>query len=96
MTNLDLWAVVIGTIAPLVIAVVQQKPWPSHVKAIITVISSILIGLGNVYFNGQFDVKDIARSILLVFVATIAAYQGLWKPTGVAPAIESATSKKAA
>lgn len=96
MTDLDLWAIAVGAISPLVIALVQQKQWPSHVKAIIMVVSVILIGLGNVYFNGQFDVKDMSHSILLVFVGAITAYHGLWKPTGVAPAIESATSKKAA
>jgi hypothetical protein len=92
MSNLELWAIVVGTISPLVIAVIQQRNWASHVKAVVTVVAAIVIGLGNVYFNGMFNLTDMAKSILLVFVATIVTYQGFWKPVGVAPAIESATS----
>ncbi len=92
MTDLQMWSLIVGVLAPLVYAIVQQPKWPRPVRAIVMVLLTVLVGGGTAYFNGDFNGRSIVSSVLLVFVSAITAYHGLWKPTGVAPAIERTTS----
>lgn len=93
MSNLLMWNLVIAFFMPLVVAAVQQPTWPSWLRVVVSGVAAVIGGLGTAYFNDDFNTGDIVGSILVVLVATIAFYKNWWKPTGVASAIENATSK---
>ncbi|MFJ8606389.1 hypothetical protein ACIRH0_04245 [Streptomyces sp. NPDC093675] len=47
---------------------------------------------GTAYFAHSFDGKLIVTDILIAALAIGVAYHTLWKPSGIAPRIERATS----
>jgi len=92
-----MWAIIVGFFSPIVLSVIQQPKWSERVQSIVAFVYSLIAGAITAYFSGAFDsVANAVTAILLVLVATIAFYKGFWKPTGVSPAIEGATSRTAA
>ncbi|MFF7949151.1 hypothetical protein [Streptomyces griseorubiginosus] len=55
-----------------------------------------LDGLGTAYFNDSFHGRTIVSSILIAVIIIGATYHVLWKPSGIAPGIERATSTNGA
>lgn len=98
MSNLQMWSLIIGTLMPPLMALVQQPRWTNTVRSVVMVISSIIVGAGTAYFENDqvFVGKSVLQAILTVAIAAIASYHGFWKPTGIAPKIEQATSTQAA
>jgi hypothetical protein len=101
VSNAAMWALIVGFIsATFVLPVIQQPRWSPGFRAMVTFLYSIVVGLGTVYFTGWpaalnwHQLRPLASVVLLVLVSAIATYKGLAQPTGIAPAIESATSPK--
>lgn len=94
VTNLAMWSLIVGTLMPPVLALIQQPRWSNTVRSVVMVIASIVVGAGTAYFENDqvFVGKSIVQSVLTVMVAAIATYHGFWKPTEIAPTIEKATS----
>jgi hypothetical protein len=92
MSDAQMWALIVGFVAPLLIAVLQRPTWPDWLRSLVTVCFCAIAGTGTVYFTGNLTGRSILSATLLVFVTSIAAYKGLWKPTSVAPRIEAKTS----
>ncbi|WP_199896714.1 hypothetical protein [Streptomyces niger] len=92
MTNAQMWALIVGFLSPLLISVVNRPHWSSAIRASVQVAVSVLVGLGTAYFAGDFAGKDIVTSILIASVSAISAYKGIFKPTGMSPAVERMTS----
>lgn len=92
MTNLEMWALVVGFFSPVVLSVIQQPTWPQWARALVTFVFSVVVGGATAWFQNEFNGKDIVTTVLIVLVAAISTYKGLWQPTNVAPAIESVTS----
>lgn len=95
------WALILGVLTPLLTAVVQQPRWSPRLRAIASAVVSVVVGVLTVLANGvdlsawNGDKAQITLGVVaLVLVASNTAYKTLWKPTGVAPAIERATSKR--
>lgn len=87
------WALILGVLTPLVVALVQQPGWSRPLRAIVSVVASVVVGVITVAANGDLtEPRPVLAVIALVLVASNTAYTTLWKPTGVAPAIEGATS----
>lgn len=87
MTNADMWASLVGFFLPLFIAIIQKEQWTPSIKAAIAFIACLVAAAGATYFTGGFT-DDYVRTALVVFVAAVTAYKGLWQPTGVADVIE--------
>ena len=92
MTNIQMWTLLVGFFMPPVIAVIQQAHWAVRLRALVTFAVCVVASLVTVWLTGEFNTKDVVASILTVLVTALATYRGLWKPTGVAPSIEAATS----
>ena len=92
MTDLMMWSLVVGFFMPPVQAVIQQTNWSSRVRSGVNFLACLVAGAGVAFFQGDFTGRRFVGSALLVLVTTIAVYKGTWKPTGIAPAIEEATS----
>ena len=92
MTDLMMWSLIVGFFMPPVQAVIQQTNWSSRLRAGVNFVACFVAGVGVAFFQGDFTGRRVVGSVLVVLVTTIAVYKGTWKPTGVAPAIEKATS----
>ncbi|UNO38911.1 hypothetical protein [Streptomyces sp. MST-110588] len=92
MTNAQMWALILGFASPMLIAIVNQPQWSRAVRTGVQVVISVLVGLGSAYFAGDFAGKDVVTGILVAAVAAISAYKGVFKPSGIAPKVEKATS----
>lgn len=102
MSDAAMWALIVGfASATFVLPVIQRPTWAAGTRAAVTFGYSVIVGLGTVYFTGGLDRTDLRHpretlaAILLVLVSAIATYKGFALPTGIAPAIEAATSPRA-
>lgn len=96
--NLDtpaLWALAVGVFSPPVISLIQQSRWSARRKSLVAFGFYLVVAAVTAYVLGLFNTGDFFRLALLIFLAGGASYQTLWKPTGLSPAIESATSQRA-
>jgi len=93
MSNAAMWALIVGFFLPHLLSVVQQPGWSKGLQSVITFAGSVAAAVGTVLIqNNGWNWHDWVSSTLLILVTAIATYHGLWKPTGIAPAIEKSTS----
>ena len=92
MGNLTQWSLIVAFFVPPVVALVNQQKWSSKIKAVVFFGVSLIAAAGTAYFQGDLTGKRFLDSALLIVAAAAAYYHGLYKPTGVAPTIEKATS----
>lgn len=95
--DLAMWNLIVGFLsATFVLPVIQQPGWSSKLRAFVTFVYSVIVGLGTAFFTGAFshlnDVHAGITSVLLTLIAAISSYHGFAQPTGVAASIEAATS----
>lgn len=100
MTDLQMWELVVGFLsATFVLPAVQQPRWSAKVRAAVTFGYCVVVGLVTAYLTGAFagvhDLRAGVSAVLFMLVTAVASYHGFAKPTGVAPAIERATSPSA-
>ncbi|MFE7930759.1 hypothetical protein ACFU6S_18850 [Streptomyces sp. NPDC057456] len=91
-TDAQLWAAVLGYVLPPVVAFVVQPRWSGAVKGWLMLGVATADGLGTTYFAGDFGGKSVVTCTLTAALAIGIAYHTVWKPSGIAPAIERATS----
>ena len=94
--NSALLAAVVAFLLPPILAVPMQAGWSSQAKAVVAFVVCLGVAAVIVYVNGMLDAADYVRTALIVLTVTQATYQGFWRPSGVSPAILSATSREAA
>jgi hypothetical protein len=92
LSNPELWAAALAVVLPPIIAIINQPRWSSAVKGILMLVVATLDGLGTAYFNDSFHGRTIVSCILIAVIIIGATYHTLWKPSGIAPGIERATS----
>ena len=85
----------LGAALPLLTSVVQQPQWSASVRTWSSVAVSILAGL--VAYVTQFGLdfsapSTVVSTVIGVVLASAASYKTIWKPSGVAAAIENSTS----
>jgi hypothetical protein len=90
-----LWALAVGFITPPIVSVLQEQKWSERTKALVAFGFYLLIAAVTAYFAGLWTVPDVGRLWLLIFLSASTSYRNFWKPTGVSPAIEKATSSTA-
>lgn len=93
--NLDtpaLWALAVGFFSPPVISTIQQSRWSARTQSLVAFGFYLVVAAVTAYVLGMFAIGDIFRLALLIFLAAGTSYKTLWKPTGISPAIERATS----
>lgn len=92
--NATLWALAVGFFSPPVISIIQQSRWSARTQSLVAFGFYLVVAAVTAYVAGLFNTGDILRLALLIFLAAGTSYKTLWKPTGISPAIESATSKQ--
>lgn len=94
--NPTLLAGVVAFLLPPILAVLMQAGWSSQVKAVVAFVVCAAVAFVIVWVNGLADPADYVRTALVVLTVAQATYQGFWRSSGIAPAIERATSRRAA
>lgn len=92
-TDITITSIVVGSLLPNLIAIIVQPRWRPETRGLVTFAVCVVAGLLIALVQGQIGSgQDIATSIVAVLITSQVMYSTLWKPSGVAPAIESATS----
>jgi peptidoglycan/LPS O-acetylase OafA/YrhL len=89
------WALLAGFLTPLLTSVVQQPTWTSRTRTLVAVVASVIVGVVTLLANGTFSEgpQTVLSILALVVVTSATAYKTLYVPSGLAPALENATSK---
>jgi hypothetical protein len=94
--NVVLVGLLVGAVTPLLTSLVQQPKWSKRTRIGVSAAVSVLIGFAIAAADGKLGSPgDVFSIIGAVLVAAEAFYQKLWKATGVAGAVENATTLKA-
>jgi hypothetical protein len=92
ISDAELWAAALAVVLPPIIAIVNQPRWSGAIKGILMIVVATLDGLGTAYFNGEWHDRKIIACVLIAVIIIGTTYHTLWKPSGIAPGIEQATS----
>ena len=87
-------ALIVGFFLPLVLAIPMQPHWPNSIRTIFAVAAYAAAGAIIAAAGGHFTGKSVWQVTLEVLTLGVIGYQGVWKPSGLAPVIENATSTK--
>ncbi|PRH78848.1 hypothetical protein C6N75_12645 [Streptomyces solincola] len=90
----------VGGLMPLITAVVQRPEWSVRNKKIVAAVMALLAGVVTVVSTSGLDQFQHGLPTLGTIGAVLAVSQSahdlIWKPSGIAPVIESVTSPKTA
>lgn len=90
------WGVFAGVFTPILVSIAQRKTWSGPSRTLVGVGISIVIGILTCLADGTFThTKTLLATVAAVTLVSVTTYHGLWKPSGVAPAIEKATTPDA-
>ncbi len=86
--TIEQWAGMAGFLVPALVAVVNREEWKPWVKAVIALLSSIVVGTVTALLSGDFTGTDWATAIGIAFAASQVAYMTWWKGSGITTWIE--------
>lgn len=92
LTDLQMWSALVGALLPPVVAAINQPRWPGSWRLVMTVVCCLIAAGVTCWVAGALAGRTYASSVLVVLTATLATYHWAWRPSTIAPAIESATS----
>lgn len=92
-TPIENWQVISALILPLIMAVIIQSSWSRGLQATATmVVALVWTFVYQILTDQSMVIPEIVVRGLELFALAIPFYYGLYKPTGIAPKIEAATS----
>lgn len=91
MDNTASVSLMVGAILPPLIAVINRKSWSSEVKGLFALAICIIAAAAVAWWERTLDWHNLRQTIPLVIAAAFGLYHTLWKPSGIAPAIEAKT-----
>jgi VIT1/CCC1 family predicted Fe2+/Mn2+ transporter len=92
VSDLELYALLVGFFLPLALSIIQQSSWSTRLRAVVAFVACLVAGAGTAYFQGDLTGRRFVSATLLVLVTALATYRNLRKSTGIAPAIETKTN----
>jgi len=98
--NLLALATLAGGILPLLIAIIQQKPWSTQVKTIVTMASVVVAAVGGLFAHGNWHGWTLQTAhafwtiLAGLIIGTWGSYAHLWQNLGITQWIEKVTTFK--
>lgn len=88
------WAFMVGAVIPLLVGLVTKARASSAVKGLMNTFLSIVGGTIVVAADHGLHVDShLALAMFYAFASSTVAYKTLWKPTGIAGAIQNASAQ---
>jgi hypothetical protein len=81
-----------AVLLPPVIAVINQRRWPAQLKGLVALLVCAVYALVVMIVRGPVNWADWRDVLLAAAGAAFISYRMWWQPSGIAPAIEHATS----
>lgn len=79
-------------VLPPLISLVNQRRWPSEVKALVALGLCVVYAALATLVRGDVSWQEWRNATLQVTAATLAAYKLFWNPSNLAPRLETATT----
>ena len=92
MTDLDMWAGIVGFAVPPLVAVFVQSAWPAWARAVFAFVVCVAGGGVTAALTGYLHGMSPARSVLVVLFSALTFYRVFWHPSKIAPMIEKKTN----
>ncbi len=94
LSTFEMWAVLVGALTPLVIALLAQSHFSEAINAVIGVTVILIAALGTVYFYDPvgFTERSVVTSLVMVFFTATTVHGHFLKPLGVYDRIKVKTS----
>lgn len=94
MEGVHLANLLVGTVIPLLVALVTKEVASSGVKGVLNAVLSAIGGALTVYVaaGGAVDVVGMAHAGIETFVVSIATYYGVYKATGLSTKVQAKTA----
>lgn len=87
------WGIFAGVFTPILTSIAQRPTWTPRTRTLVGLGISVVIGVLTCLTDGTFThTKTLLATVAAVTLVSVTTYKGLWKPSGVAPKIESATT----
>ena len=93
LSDVELWSLVCGFFLPLGIAIVQQRKWSDNLRAFVAFLICGAAAAVTCAVSGELSDRTWVTSALMIVVAAIATFKGLWSKIGLTDAIEKFTTK---
>lgn len=84
-------ALIVGFFLPLLLAIPIQGHWPDSLKTLFSVAAYAAAGALTAAAAGDLTGRSFWQCTLEVLALGVIGYQGVWKPSGLAPAIATRT-----
>lgn len=94
MTNIQMYALVVGFFLPPALAIIQQPGWSNRVRSVVAFVACAIAGAGTAYFQGDLTGRRFVEAGLVILVTAMATFRNFWKTTGISPTIEEVTALK--
>lgn len=88
------WTVLVGFIAPLIIAVLQQSGYTKKQNSLIALAVCLVAGIADAFYFGTVDPLDVAKTVLVVVRDAFVAYKMFFQPFGLYDWLAEQTSFK--
>lgn len=82
----------VGVASPFIAAILKQDRASKRVNTIIALCVSVVAGVAVACGQGHLSAENIAAAIVTVHTVASGFYAGLWKPVGLEPSLQAATS----
>lgn len=92
MTDLDMWAAIVGFLMPPVVAALVQSAWASWARALFAFGVCTVGGGVTAALTGQMEGVSPARAVLVTLFSALTFYRVFWHPSKIAPMIEKKTN----
>lgn len=81
-----------SAIMPPVIALLNQRRWSAQLKGLVALLACLAAAVGVELIRGPLALSSWRDTALVVAGSAFAGYQLWWRPSGIAPAVEAATT----
>jgi hypothetical protein len=81
-----------GAVMPFLIAIINQATWNPKLKGVVAFALCLGAAALLAALHGTLTLTNWRDTAILVTSAAMVMYHALWKPSGLAPAIETATT----
>jgi len=89
-TSIDL--AIGGVVMPYVIAVINQNHWSPKLRGSVAFLACLGGAALLAWWHGTLNWADWRNTAIIVTGAAMVMYHALWEPSGLAPAVENATT----